>query len=257
MASFNEKLRMRERHVQFCPSELSNAICCALKRDRADIRSIDKYAEGGFNRILQATFKDGLEILARLPFNMEAPLRHSVASEAATLTFLRAQGLPVPKVHGYNPTSDNPVKTPYILLEKLEGRSLSDEWFSLPNKILAKVMKQIVAMEKKLLTIQLPAYGSLYFSHDLPSGDSGISIGSLPQGVGELVVGPSAAHAWWYQERAALEVNRGPCTISGTKLSQISLQSLNTLSRDRFPAMFRSGGDARAGLLREVWEAAT
>jgi hypothetical protein len=122
MASFNEKLRMRERHVQFCLSELSNAICCALKRNRADYRSIDKCVEVGFNRIIQATFIDGLGILARLPFNMKAPLRHSVASEAATLTFLRAQGLPVPKAHSYSLTSDNPVKTPYISLEKLEGR---------------------------------------------------------------------------------------------------------------------------------------
>jgi hypothetical protein len=74
-----------------------------LKRDQSDLRSIDKFAEGGFNRIIKATFKDGLKVLARLPFHIEAPLRHSVASEAATLTFLRAQGLPVPKVHGYSP----------------------------------------------------------------------------------------------------------------------------------------------------------
>ena len=125
---------MRERHVQFNPIELRSAICCALKRDQSDLRYIDKFAEGGFNRIIKATFKDGLEILARLPFRMEAPLHHSVASEAATLMFLRAQGLPVPKVHGYSPLSDNPVKTEYILVEKLEGQSLGDEWYSLPNK---------------------------------------------------------------------------------------------------------------------------
>jgi aminoglycoside phosphotransferase (APT) family kinase protein len=185
-----------------------------LKRDQTDLRSIDKFAEGGFNRIIKATFKDGFEILARLPFHMDAPLRHSVASEAATLTYLRAEGLPVPKVHGYSALSDNPVRTQYILLEKLEGRPLSDDWFSLPNKTLVKVMKQLVALEKKLLAIRLPASGSLYFSHDLPSESPGVSVLRLPQGEGEVVVGPSAAYAWWYRERAALETARGPCTFS-------------------------------------------
>jgi hypothetical protein len=103
------------------------------------------------------------------------------------------------------------VKTEYILLEKLEGRSLGDEWFSLPNKILAKVMKQLLALEKKLLAIQLPAAGSLYFRHDLPNESPSISVGPLSQGEGEIVVGPSVAYAWWYQERAALQIARGPC----------------------------------------------
>lgn len=204
---------MRERHVEFCPKELSYAICGALKRDQADLRSIDKFAEGGFNRMIEATFRDGFEVLARLPLNMEAPLRHSVASEAATLSFLRAQGLPVPRVHGYSSVPGNPVKTEYILLEKLKGRPLSNEWFSLPNKTLTKVMKQLVALEKKLLAIQLPASGSLYFSHDLPSDAPGISVGRLSQGGSEIVIGPSAAYAWWFRERAALEVDRGPCTF--------------------------------------------
>jgi hypothetical protein len=169
---------MRERNVQFNLNELRNAICRALNRDQLDLRSIDKFAECGFNRIIQATFRDGLEVLAILPFHQEAPLRHSVASEAATLTFLRAQGLPVPMVHGYSPLIDNPVGTQYILLEKIEGRPLSDGWFSLPNKTLVKVMKQLVTLEEKLLAIQLPASGSLYFSHDLPSESPSISIGS-------------------------------------------------------------------------------
>lgn len=202
---------MRERHLTFFPDELSKSICIALKRNRADLQAIDKFAEGGFNRIIRATFNDGLEILARLPFKMEAPLHHSVASEVATLAFLRNQGLPVPQVHGYSTTSDNSVGTEFILLEKLEGRPLSDEWFYLPNKTIVKVMKQLVALEQKWLSLRLPAHGSLYFRHDLPSGDDGVRVDCSLENGSELVVGPSAAYASWYRERANLDVARGPC----------------------------------------------
>ena len=74
-------------------------------------------------------------------------------------------------------------------------------------------MKQLLALEKTLLAIQLPASGSLYFRRDLPSESPGISVAPLAQNEDEIVVGPSAAYAWWY--RAALEIARGPCRSLG------------------------------------------
>lgn len=116
--------------------------------------------------MLQATFSDGREVLVRLPLRLEAPLRHSVANEAATLTFLQQQGGPVPKILGYSAVTDNPVGIEYILLEKIHGRPLGDAWFSLDNKTVAKVMKQIVDIEQKCMSLSLPASGSLYFKED-------------------------------------------------------------------------------------------
>ena len=52
-----------------------------------------------------------------------------------------------------------------------------------------KVMKQLVALEKRLLAIQFPASGSLYFAHDLPSESPNVSLGHLPQSEGEVEVG--------------------------------------------------------------------
>lgn len=50
--SFNEDLRRRERHLEFNVQELANAICSSLKRPLEELQSLEKLAEGGFNRIL-------------------------------------------------------------------------------------------------------------------------------------------------------------------------------------------------------------
>ncbi|GFF42576.1 hypothetical protein IFM51744_05187, partial [Aspergillus udagawae] len=72
--------------------------------------------EGNCNRVLQATFNDGYEVIVRLPYRITVPKRLATASEATTLDLLRDNGVPVPKVLG----------TEYIMLEKLEGIPLSE-----------------------------------------------------------------------------------------------------------------------------------
>ena len=167
--------------------------------------SITKLAEGGFNRVLQITFNDGYEVLARLPYKTTVPKHYTVASEAATLTLLRAHGVPVPKVLAYSPDQTNAVGTEYILLERLEGTPLSDRWFSMDTKSRVKIMRQIVDVERRFMSIHFPASGSLYHRRDLGSSQHVIPV------LDDIVLGPTAQHEWWYQERASLEVDRGPC----------------------------------------------
>lgn len=128
-----------------------------------------------------------------------------MASEAATLALLLAQGVPVPKVLAYSPDQTNPVGTEYILLERLEGAPLSDRWFSMDNKSRVKIMRQIVDAERRFMSIHFPASGSLYHRRDLHSSQHVFPV------LDDIVVGPTAQHEWWYQERASLEVDRGPC----------------------------------------------
>ena len=174
-----------------------------------------KLAEGGFNRVLQATFTDGHAVLARLPFRTTAPAHYAVASEAATLGFLRCHGVPVPKVLGYSSDNTNPVGTEYLLLEKLEGIPLSERWFTMDTKARVKIMRQIVEVEKQFLQIELPASGSLYYRKDLTGSEYVIPVSGTPQGADQIVIGPTAQYEWWYRERAALVVDRGPCKSSG------------------------------------------
>ncbi|KAJ5123986.1 uncharacterized protein N7515_007811 [Penicillium bovifimosum] len=201
---FNEELRRAERRIQFDVDALARAACHSVGRHVNDVASITKLAEGGFNRVLQVTFDDGYAVLARLPYKTTVPKHHAVASEAATLALLRAHGVPVPKVLAYSPDQTNAVGTEYILLERLEGTPLSDQWFSMDTKTRVKVMRQIVDLERRFMSIHFPASGSLYHRRDLDGSQHFIPVSD------DIVVGPTAQHEWWYRERASLKVDRGP-----------------------------------------------
>ncbi|OAL73138.1 hypothetical protein A7D00_2911 [Trichophyton violaceum] len=183
LRSFNEQLRLAECHVQF--------------------------NQGGFNRVLQATFKDGYTVLARIPYHSMVPKRFAVASEAATLGLLHSRGLPVPRVLGYSASNSNSVGVEYLLLEKIDGSPLGDRWFTIGNKTRAEIMKQIVAVETRFMSITFPASGSLYYRKDLTSSEPNVL---LPEQTtaDDIAVGPIAQYEWWYKERASLNVDRGP-----------------------------------------------
>lgn len=121
---FNEELRRAERRIELDVDALARAVCHSVGRRLNGVVSITKFAEGGFNRVLQFTFDDGYTVLARLPCSTTVPKRYAVMSEAATLAFLRSHGVPVPKVLAYSADHANAVGTEYILLEKISGRPL-------------------------------------------------------------------------------------------------------------------------------------
>lgn len=153
--------------------------------------------------------KDGSEVLVRLPYPSTEPHRFSVASEAATLDLVRAAGIPVPKVLYYSPDAENPVGAEFMILEKLPGRPIGDVWFDLTEKQRLKITSEVVRTEVKLSGINLPAYGSIYYEHDLPADVSRTVITSTSDSKG-LCIGPHASLRWWYKERGSLDIDRGP-----------------------------------------------
>ena len=154
--------------------------------------------------------KDGSSILARLPYPSTVPRRLSVASEVATLDFVRAHGIPAPRVLAYS-VDTNPVGVEYMLMEKLPGRPIGDAWFDLSEEERLKVLLEIVKLEAKLFVIKLPASGSLYYDRDLSPGTPKTHV---PESQDGLCIGPYAALRWWFGERGDLQIDRGPrkCT---------------------------------------------
>lgn len=214
LSSFNEDLRRSERRLTFNIDALKDAIAQSVNRSTTEIVSFEKLAEGGFNRIIEARFRDGKAVLARLPYPLLAPKHYAVASEAATLGFLRSQNLPVPKVLGYSPTHENPVGTEYLLLEKINGVCLGNIWYIIDNKARKKIMQQVVDIEEKMLRFSLPASGSIYYFKDLRPGDRHISFAQESAqngGPEELVIGPTAQYEWHYKERTFMKDHNGPC----------------------------------------------
>lgn len=204
--------------MRFDIDALAKTVCESTNRPLSELVDISKLSEGGYNRILEVRFGYGYTVLARLPYNNTVPKHYAVASEAATLDFLRSNGIAVPRVLGYSPVKMNPVGTEYLLMEKLDGIPLSSWWFTMDTKTRVKVMRQIVDLEKQFLNISLPASGSLYYGRDLvESGHTTVKVpSSLPD---QIVVGPTAQLEWWYGKRSLLIVDRGPCESLSLSLS--------------------------------------
>ena len=168
-----------------------------------------KLAEGGFNRTFLITMHDGFEMVARIPYPITVPKFYAIASEVATMRFLRSSGLPVPEVYDYSPSSDNAAKTEYIFMEFMKGTKLSDVWLELEEPDIVSVLRQLAQLESRMMSIPFPAGGSLYYTNDLEkvAGRTGI-----PLIDGRFCVGPDVRLHMWYGRRSQLDVDRGPCT---------------------------------------------
>ncbi|KAK0466503.1 protein kinase subdomain-containing protein PKL CAK Fmp29 [Armillaria novae-zelandiae] len=176
----NDKLRHAERRRDFNVDELRRLAAESVKRSPDEIERLEKLAEGGFNRIFLITMRDGFRMVARIPYPATTPKYFAVASEVATLAFLRSVGLPTPEVYGYSPTPDNAAGTEYIFMQ-----------FS------------------KMMSMAFPAGGSLYFTDDLASAPGPTRPGIALKDK-RFCVGPETSLPLWYGRRSQLDVDRGP-----------------------------------------------
>lgn len=224
--SYNESLRLSERRHALNVHELKKIAAQSVDRHETDIKSFHKLAEGGFNRVFEITMNDNTRVLARVPYPSTLPKGLAVASEAATLSLLRSHGIPVPKVLGYSATSENPVGAEYIIMEKLPGKPIGDAWYYLSEDERLKVVLGLVLLEAKLFAIELPAYGSIYYSADLPPEMSRIAVHRQDSGHPEISVGPDSALKWWSKERSLLPIDRGPHTSPTDSLVSIARKEL-------------------------------
>ena len=207
---YNEPLRLKKWILHFNVAELKKAAA-------ADVQTVHKLAEGDFNRAFELPI-DGLHVIARLPYPSTYPKHFSVASEVATMNLVRSYGVPVPKVLDYSAISNNAVGAEYMIMEKVNGRDLGEIWFEPSEKERMKVIVQVARLESVLLSISLPACGSIYYKHHLESGTDAVNI-AAGEGAGEgaggsagqFCIGPDVAQKWWYDKRDQLSVPRGPC----------------------------------------------
>lgn len=158
---FNEKCPLQERHVPFHVKALFKAAEHSLSKEHGKIVGISKLGEGGFNRVFDLVSEDVFESIAKILYHSAVPKYFATASEAATLTYLRKKGIPVPRVYGYCANAENPVGAEYILMEKAQGTSLQDTWHTLKDKEIAKLVYSYVQMEQKLFKLPFSATGKL------------------------------------------------------------------------------------------------
>ena len=209
MFRFNDALRHAERRLVFDVEGLRRLAAQSVDRSPADVVNLSKLAEGGFNRSFLITLRDGFQMVARIPYPATVPKYYAVASEVATMDFLRSSGLPTPKVYGYSPESENAAGTEYIFMEFVRGTKLSDVWLSLGEQEVISILRQLVQLESKMMSLSFPAGGSLYYTQDLEKVARGLGV---PLEDERFCVGPDTRLHLWYGRRSQLDVDRGPCT---------------------------------------------
>lgn len=155
---------------------------------------------------------DGFEMIARIPYLTTEPRNLLVASEVATMDYLRSCGIPIPKVFGYSAKSENPAGTEYIFMEVSAGTNLGDIWFELGETARTTVVRRLVEMESRLFSLKFPASGSIFYSRDLEASSDRVEIdaGSSSSN-GQFCIGPDTTLTLWFGNRLSLDVSRGPC----------------------------------------------
>lgn len=161
-----------------------------------DIARFTKVAEGGSYRVFDVLFKDKRNVIIRLPYPCTLPQEYSVASEVATIEYLRLRGVPIPKVLAWSSTGANPLGCAYIIMEKSQGRELAEIWYTMGHEERKSIMEKIVHVEGLLFGIRFPAHGSLFFKNSLPDD---VKTVPLPDN-DNFCVGPSTEYLWWYHK---------------------------------------------------------
>ncbi|OBT42111.1 hypothetical protein VE00_06510 [Pseudogymnoascus sp. WSF 3629] len=176
-----------------------------------------KLAEGGYNKVFRLVMDNGSVAIARIPCPNAGPAFKSTASEVATMDFARTiLNISVPKIHAWSAVADNPVQAEYIVMEEAPGRSLADVWGDIKLRSKDKVIGDLVAIEKKLLSVPFTRYGNIYFTKDSFAGcetaeiSGDISPELKKEAEERFVIGPVVDHAFWRKERASIPIERGP-----------------------------------------------
>jgi hypothetical protein len=212
---YNEVQRFQERERTFHVAQLQRLAAEAVARKVEDILSFTKLGEGASNRAFVIEFRDGFKLVARIPYSSTEPRHQLVASEAATMAFLRSKGIPIPEIYGYSPTEDNPARTEYIFQEFSPGRNLGAVWTDMNEHHRLRFVKSLVNLENRLFNIRLPASGSLYFLRDLTMASPKLAVHpGKPSGLDSLFIGPSTSLPLWYGKRNQVDVDRGPCKLA-------------------------------------------
>jgi aminoglycoside phosphotransferase (APT) family kinase protein len=193
-------------------SELKRLAAESINRNAKEVTHLEKLGEGGFNRTFLITMCDGFQFVARIPYPVTVPKYFVIASEVATMNFLRSHGIPVPQIYGYSATPDNAAGTEYIFMELVRGTNWGDIWFEMTEKIRVKLIANLAELESRMFALQFPASGSLYYTKDLQAGTKKVDIpGYDSESENRFCVGPETTLRLWFGKRSSLPTDRGPC----------------------------------------------
>ncbi|GES87007.1 kinase-like domain-containing protein [Rhizophagus clarus] len=122
-----------------------------------------RLTKGLYNEIYLLQFEAGPDCIARLSCDLTHPAA-KFASEVATMKYVAQNtSIKVPEVYDWDGTVHNPIKIPYILMERIPGQHLYRVWDELTVEKKKCVLSQIVDTLLELWTkCQFEEIGCLY-----------------------------------------------------------------------------------------------
>ena len=96
---------------------------------------------GSYNILFPIEFTDGVRWILKIPSTgyaagFDGAAARALIAEAYTMRMLKRETMiPLPEVHAFQSSADNELNCPFILMDYIQGTSLSDLWFNQESTI--------------------------------------------------------------------------------------------------------------------------
>ncbi|KAG2347161.1 hypothetical protein BDR05DRAFT_958638 [Suillus weaverae] len=230
---YNESQQMAQRYIKFDVAALHRVIATVCA---SPVVSMEK-KEGLFNKTLMVTLANGKKVAARIKNPIAGPDHLMTSSEVATMDFVRHNlAIPVPKILAWSShAANNGVGAEYIIMESAPGVQLSTVWRTMDSRQKKNVVNSLVALEQNMLNAKFAQYGSLYYKDDIPESKRAPRLyahGSRRFGSEEkFCIGPIAHRNFYEDERATMDLDRGPWSSPEDYLRSLALREEAWISR--------------------------
>jgi len=132
---------------------------------------------GSFNLLYTLQFSDGMKWVVRIPAPGEQGLftptsSRFIRSDAMTMSFIRQNtNIPIPEIFDFDETVDNEIGAPYMMMEFVEGKPVSELWFDdtgptpLEERRL-RILDTVAEAMSQMSKFRFDKIGSLQFGSD-------------------------------------------------------------------------------------------
>ncbi|QRD89853.1 hypothetical protein F9C07_2232294 [Aspergillus flavus] len=192
----DEQRQLNRRYLNFDLDTLCD-VAASAGGDSSRIVTIEKL-EGGFSKALLMKKGNGKEVIAKLPCRIAGPTSLTTACEVGVLEYVRKYtSIPAPRVFSWSSDDSNPVGAEYIIMEKVAGVPLFEQWGKMAEIEKLELIKNLTKLEAQLAAIRFPAYGGLYRQADVSS----LQCQELN---GSICIGPSCGRSFSTDSAAVL-----------------------------------------------------
>ncbi|KAF2460374.1 phosphotransferase family protein [Lineolata rhizophorae] len=257
---WDEEAQLRSRYKRFNVPVLKNV--AARSTGAQTCVSMTKFAGRGFNKLFRLLMDNGVVVIARIPNPNARPPFKTIASEVATMDFARTiLGIAVPRVLSSSGEVDNPVQSEYILMQEAVETQLGEIWAQLELQRTLGIVEQVVAIERKFLSISFTLYGNLYSKKDASLGCKPAEIvGNILQSLKEevrdrFVIRPVVSRDFCDSERLSMNIDRGPCSHAAPKPQESLFATCQTQNLpDAYVAVYKKFQDVADYIIPEKRE---